>query len=65
MKVKKYSLLGKLALVILSYGLCVLAWLGKLPNATTMDIWGASAMAYGLMLGTIDFNIMRDNWVGK
>lgn len=65
MKVKNYSLIGKLVLVVLSYFLCVINWLGFLPNATTMDIWGAGGMAYGLLLGTIDFNIVRDNWVEK
>ena len=65
MKIKNYSLLGKLVIVLLSYGLCVLAWLGKLPNATTMDIWSAGAMAYCLLLGTIDFNIVADNILEK
>ena len=65
MKVKNYSLLGKFVIVVLSYILCVLVWLNKLPNATTMDIWGAGAMAYGLLLGTVDFNIIRDNWIGR
>lgn len=65
MKVKNYSLLGKLVIVVISYCLCVLTWLGKLPNATTTDIWVAGATAYGLLLGTVDFNIVRDNWIGK
>lgn len=65
MKVKNYSLLGKLVIVIMSYALCVLSWLGFLPNATTFDIWAAGSMAYGLLLGTIDFNIVRDNWIEK
>ena len=65
MKVKEYSLTGKLVIVLVSYGLCVLNWLGFLPNATTMDIWAAGSMAYGLGFGTIDFNIIRDNWIEK
>ncbi len=65
MKVKNYSLLGKLVIVVISYALCVVNWLGFLPNATTMDIWAAGGMAYGLLLGTIDFNIVRDNWIEK
>lgn len=65
MKVKNYSLFGKLIIVIASYALCVVNWLGLLPNATTWDIWAAGSMAYGLMLGTIDFNIVRDNWIEK
>lgn len=65
MKVKNYSLLGKLVIVVISYALCVLSWLGFLPNATTMDIWASGSMAYGLLLGTVDFNIIRDNWIEK
>ena len=63
MKVKTYSLLGKTVIVVASYVLCVLKWLNILPNATVTEIWGAGATAYGLMLGTIDFNIVRDNEV--
>lgn len=63
MKVKTYSLLGKAVIVVASYVLCILKWLNILPNATVTEIWGAGATAYGLMLGTIDFNIVRDNEV--
>lgn len=63
MKVKTYSLLGKTIIVVASYILCILKWLNILPNATVTEIWGAGATAYGLMLGTIDFNIVRDNEV--
>lgn len=63
MKIKTYSLLGKTVIVVASYALCVLKWLNILPNATVTEIWGAGATAYGLMLGTIDFNIVRDNEV--
>lgn len=61
MKVKNYSLLGKLAIVLVSYTFCVLKWVNIIPNATISEIWGTGATAYGLLLGTIDFNIVRDN----
>lgn len=65
MKVKSYSLLGKLAIVVVSYALCVLKWVDILPNATVTEIWGAGATAYGLLLGTIDFNITADSLKGQ
>lgn len=65
MKVKSYSLLGKLAIVVVSYALCVLKWVDILPNATVSEIWGAGATAYGLLLGTIDFNITADSLKGQ
>ena len=61
LKVKNYSLLGKLAIVLASYTLCILKWVNIIPNATISEIWGAGATAYGLLLGTIDFNIISDN----
>lgn len=61
MKVKQYSLLAKTVIVVASYALCVLKWTNILPNATVTEIWGAGATAYGLLLGTVDFNIVRDN----
>lgn len=64
MKVKSYSLLGKLVIVAVSYALCILKWLDILPNATVTEIWGAGATAYGLLLGTIDFNITADSLKG-
>ena len=63
MKVKTVSLLVKILLTILGFSLCVLNWLGSLPGATTQDIWFAVSMAYGVSMGTIDFNIIRDNWM--
>lgn len=63
MKVKAYSLLGKSIIVVISYTLCILKWLNVLPNAQVSEIWGAAATAYGLLLGTVDFNIVRDNEV--
>ena len=61
MKVKSYSLLMKGVIVILGFGLCVLKWFNILPNATVGEIWGACGTAYGILLGTVDFNIIRDN----
>ncbi|MBQ5763799.1 MAG: hypothetical protein IIV96_04080 [Ruminococcus sp.] len=63
MKMKHLSLLVKIALVVLGFGLCVLKWFGKLPEATISEIWYSIAFAYGVGLGTIDFNIVRDNWI--
>ena len=63
MTVKNKSFLGKLIIVIVSYGMCVLHWCNLLPSATVQEIWGAGAMAYGILLGTVDFNIVHDSWV--
>ena len=63
MKMKHLSLLVKIVLVVLGFGLCVLKWFGKLPEATISEIWYSIAFAYGVGLGTIDFNITRDNWI--
>lgn len=63
MKMKHLSLLVKIVLVVLGFGLCVLKWFGKLPEATVSEIWYSIAFAYGVGLGTIDFNIVRDNWI--
>ena len=61
MKVKNYSLLMKGIIVLLGFGLCVLKWFDLMPNATVTEIWGACGTAYGILLGTVDFNIIRDN----
>ena len=63
MKMKHLSLLVKIVLVVLGFGLCVLKWFGTLPEATISEIWYSIAFAYGVGLGTIDFNIVRDNWI--
>lgn len=63
MKMKHLSFLVKIVLVVLGFGLCVLKWFGKLPEATISEIWYSIAFAYGVGLGTIDFNIVRDNWI--
>jgi len=63
MKLKNVSLLVKIALITIGFGLCVLRWFGKLPSASINEIWYSIAFAYGVGLGTIDFNIVRDNWI--
>ena len=40
-------------------------WVGVLPEAEIKEIWLSIGFAYGVGLGTIDFNICRDNWVEK
>ena len=65
MKVKEESRLGKYILVITGFALSVLKWCGILPGADIKEIWYSVAFAYGVGLGTIDFNICRDNWVEK
>ena len=63
MKIKNLSLVVKIILVAAGFGLCVLKWLGILPQADIKEIWFSVGFAYGVGLGTIDFNICRDNWV--
>lgn len=63
MKMKSVSLLVKIILIVAGFALCVLKWCGKLPDADVGEIWKSIAFAYGVGLGTIDFNICRDNWV--
>lgn len=64
MKVKLYSQLFKLVLVLLGLGACVLKWTGIFTNATINEIWVALSFAYGIGLGTIDLNITRDSFKG-
>lgn len=61
MKVKNYSLLMKGVIVVIGFALSVLKWLNILPNATIGEIWAVCGSAYGILLGTVDFNIVRDN----
>lgn len=61
MKVKDKSFLGKFLIVLIGFGLSVLKWVNLLPNATITEIWAACGTAYGILLGTVDFNIIRDN----
>lgn len=49
----------------MGFALCVLHWVGVLPEAEIKEIWLSIGFAYGVGLGTIDFNICRDNWVEK
>ena len=63
MKVKSASMLVKIILIIAGFALCVLHWCGILPDAEIKEIWMSIGFAYGVGLGTIDFNICRDNWV--
>ena len=63
MKVKSASMLVKIILIIAGFALCVLHWSGILPDAEIKEIWMSIGFAYGVGLGTIDFNICRDNWV--
>lgn len=63
MKVKNTSLLVKIILTVAGFALCILHWCGVLPNAEIKEIWMSIAFAYGVSLGTIDFNICRDNWI--
>lgn len=64
MKVKDKSMLIKLILIIVGFALCILTWCGIL-NADIKEIWFSVGFAYGVGLGTIDFNICRDNWIEK
>lgn len=63
MKVKEKSFLIKIILVILGFTFCVLKWCGILPDAEVKEIWYAVGIAYAVSLGTVDFNICRDNWI--
>lgn len=62
---KKISLFVKILLIAIGLVLCVLKWLNILPNADVKEIWLSISFAYGVGLGTIDFNICRDNWIEK
>lgn len=60
MKVKSYSLIGKMAIGVMGMGCCFLKWFDIMPNATITEIWSACGMMYGIMLGTVDLNICGD-----
>jgi len=64
MKVKVYSQLFKLVLVLLGLTGSVMKWTGIFSNATINEIWVALSFAYGIGLGTIDLNITRDSFKG-
>lgn len=63
MKNKDYSKWLKLLIVVLAVVASVLKWFGIMGNATVAEIWQVAGFAYAISLGTMDFNIMRDNWV--
>ena len=65
MKNKDYSKYGKLLIVLLATAACVMKWCGLLCNATVTEIWQTAYLAYGLSLGTIDWNIIVDSWKGR
>jgi len=65
MKVKEYSKNGKAVIVILAFIASVLKWVGIFKYATIPEIWQVAACAYGILLGTIDFNISRDGFIEK
>lgn len=62
MKNKEYSKLGKLVIAGIAFSLCILKWVGILPNASISEIWTSAGWCYGIMLGTMDLNISRDSW---
>lgn len=63
MKMKTISLLVKVALVVAGFLLSILKWCGLLPECDISEVWKSCAFAYGISMGTIDFNICRDNWI--
>lgn len=62
MKNKDYSKWLKLVIVLLAAVATVLKWRGVLPEATVNEIWLSASFAYGISLGTMDFNIIRDGF---
>ena len=63
MKNKDYSKWLKLLIVVLAVVASVLKWLGFMGSATIGEIWQVAGFAYAISLGTMDFNICKDNWV--
>lgn len=64
-KNKDYSKWIKLALIILGISFSVMKWFGIMGNATIDEIWKVIGFAYGVGLGTMDINIVRDSWTEK
>lgn len=62
---KTYSKLGKLIIAATAFSLCILKWTNILPNASISEIWTSAGWCYGILLGTMDFNICKDNWTEK
>ena len=65
MKNKDYSKWLKLLIVVLAVVASALKWFGLMGSATIPEIWSVAAYAYGISLGTMDFNICKDSWVEK
>lgn len=65
MKNKDYSKWLKFVLVLIAFSLCVLKWLNILPDASIFEIWTSATAAYGIALGTMDFNIITDSLKGR
>ena len=65
MKNKDYSKWLKLIIVILATVASVLKWFGVMGDATIGEIWEVAGFAYGISLGTMDFNICKDSWCEK
>lgn len=65
MKNKDYSKWLKLLIVVLCTVASVLKWFGILGDATITEIWQVGAMAYAVSLGTMDLNIILDNFREK
>lgn len=63
MKNKDYSKWLKLIIVILAMTASVLKWFDIMGNATISEIWQVAGFAYAISLGTMDFNIIKDNWM--
>lgn len=65
MKNKDYSKWLKLLIVVLCVIASVLKWFNILGSATITEIWQVGAMAYAVSLGTMDLNIILDNFREK
>ena len=64
-KNKDYSKWLKLAIVVFAVVASVLKWFDLMGNATIAEIWQVAGFAYGISLGTMDFNICKDSWSGN
>ena len=63
MKNKDYSKWLKLIIVVFAVIASILKWFGIMGSATIAEIWQVAGFAYAISLGTMDFNICKDNWV--
>jgi hypothetical protein len=62
---KVYSKVVKIGIAVAAVGASICKWYNLLPNATILEIWQVAAFAYGIALGTMDFNIIVDNFKEK